>query len=188
MSKEPAIGKLHSVYEFFVFFVSFNSSNLSCPQAASMSLPKLLRTVAGIPRVSNSFRNCSAALRSIPRKDFSETGFNGIRFTWQSMPDKQSARRSALSAPSLTPRIRVYSKVTRLPVFSACRRQACSSSFIAYLRFTGISALRSSSQDACREIAKLTWGNSSPNVSICGTSPQVETVIALQDKFSPSSS
>jgi len=58
---------------------------------------------------------------------------------------------------------------------------------IGYFLFSGTSSLRRSSRTACSEIASIV-PISSPSGPICGTTPEVETVMRRRPSDSPWSS
>src|SRR5690606_6613308 len=91
----------------------------SCPQAPSMSLPRVSRTVVGIPAARSRSTNCC----STPRRDAVHfdpgVGWSGIGLMCtQPLPRLRSflASRSARQAWSLMSRIIAYSMLTRRPV------------------------------------------------------------------------
>ena len=91
----------------------------SCPQAPSMSLPRVSRTVVGMPCARSRSTNCC----STPRRDAVHfepgVGLSGIGLTCtQPLPRALSflASRSARQPWSLMSLMRAYSMLTRRPV------------------------------------------------------------------------
>ena len=154
------------------FFLS-----LSCPQAPSISPPSSRLTVAGMPARSSRAAISAALLLPEPLKPVSSTLLSGMRFTWQSIPPRRFIIRFTSSSESFSPLIRAYSKVILLRVQSVDLSAASRSMSKGYFLLTGIILLRPSSVSLCSDIARLTWGKSSPKRSITGTIPLVETVM-----------
>ena len=92
-------------------------SRTSCPQAPSMSLPRVSRTVVGMPLASSRRTNSRSSSGSEAVHLEPGVGFSGIRFTCTQPQSpyelRTSPSRSARQAWSLMPRIMAYSIETR---------------------------------------------------------------------------
>jgi hypothetical protein len=113
---------------------------------------------------------------------------NGIRLIFAGMPLRRRTSSRASASESLTPFSITYSKVMRRAFDTpGYVRQACSRSLIGCLRLSGTSLSRRSSRTAWSEIASMVFA-SAPRRSICGTTPEVETVMRRRDSDRPSGS
>ena len=158
----------------------------SWPQAPSISVPRVSRTVTGMPRrASRSSNSCitpgSDAVHFEPG-----VGLSGIRFTCARWPASRPASASARQAWSLMSRISAYSIDTRRPVAAAYAHAASSTSATFHRRLTGTSSSRSASSGACSDTASRTGRPSAASLPMAGTSPTVETVTARREMPSPS--
>src|SRR5699024_639095 len=93
----------------------------SCPHAPSMSLPRVSRTVVGMPAERKRATNSASTSFSLAVQIDPGVGFSGIGFTCtQPVPHSSSsaASRSARQAWSFMSLIRAYSMLTRRPVAS----------------------------------------------------------------------
>src|ERR1019366_1291170 len=81
----------------------------SCPQAPSISVPRVSRTVTGIPRAARIAWNSRATTGSDAVHRDPGVGLSGMRFTCARLPPSSRARASARQAWSLTLRIIAYS-------------------------------------------------------------------------------
>ena len=83
----------------------------SCPQAASMSRPRVRRTVARTPCSSSTALNAAIALGEEP--SYIPVGLYGIRLTLKIFASSSSASATACGSVSLTPASITYSMNTR---------------------------------------------------------------------------
>src|SRR5439155_5097540 len=124
----------------------------SCPQAASMSRPRVRRTVTGTRARSSSCWN--AAIRSREEPWYRPVGLYGMRLTLKWSRPSSPARARACSGASFTPASITYSTKTRRRVASACRWHSATTSAIGYRSLTGMILERSSSSAAWSESAR----------------------------------
>src|SRR5690625_489527 len=148
----------------------------SWPQAASMSWPRVLRTVVTRPAARVISLKRSMASSDEHLNGGPGNGLNGIRLILHGSTLTRRTRARACSGWSLTPSIMVYSKVIlRLWPASTKRLQAAISSSTGYLRLSGTRRLRTSFSAACSDTASA---NSTPSAraSMPGMTPAVDTV------------
>ena len=117
----------------------------SCPQAASISRPRVSRTVAGTRRRGARRRRRRPA-GGVPLQREPGVGFSGMRLTWLRQPRPGPRGGRPAHRLSFTPSIITYSRLTRRPVRAANRRPAADQHLAdGHLRLSGTSSSRSAS-------------------------------------------
>src|SRR3989442_1592461 len=160
----------------------------SCPHAASISSPRVLRVVVTIPDAPSTSLNRSITRRGERTKPEFGNGLNGIRLILHGTRETKSTSWRACSSVSLTPSSMTYSKVMKSRgARSRYRRHTASNSASGYLRLMGMSVSRSASFGACKDTASAT-GHSAARRSIIGTIPDVESVTRRRESPYASSS
>lgn len=130
------------------------SEAASCPQAPSISWPRVSRTVTGTPCASMAWTNARSSSGREAVHFEPGVGFSGIRFTWTRFPFSSRPSRSPRHAWSLMSRISAYSIEIRRPDFSAYSHAASSTSRTFQRVLTGTRVSRSSSSGACSDTAE----------------------------------
>src|SRR5581483_8461116 len=89
----------------------------SCPQAASMSVPRFLRTVAPTPPARSRSAKAWTRRPGLAGAPNPGVGWSGMRLPWAAgeNPRSRRARASAWAGASLTPPIMAYSNDSRRP-------------------------------------------------------------------------
>src|SRR5690606_910852 len=90
-------------------------SAASCPQAPSISRPRVSRTVVVIPAARRRRTNSRSTAAGLASHRLPGVGLSGMRLTWASRPANSSPRRVARHGWSFTSRIMAYSMDNRRP-------------------------------------------------------------------------
>lgn len=129
---------------------------LSCPHAAEISSPLLFLTMAVMFRSKRMVKKALIRSREGLLKGAFACSLNGIRFTFARMGASRRASSWAWASLSLTPLIRIYSKVILFLGFISNFLQAASSASMGQVRLTGIRLERRSLSVALSDTARLT--------------------------------
>mmetsp|Transcript_35572 Transcript_35572/g.87497 ORF Transcript_35572/g.87497 Transcript_35572/m.87497 type:complete len:214 (-) Transcript_35572:872-1513(-) len=150
---------------------------LSCPQPASMSIPRRTRGVAVIPYFASTSTNALTSAGLVGFPPYPSVGLRGMRLTWHMRPLRSLPSSCATSGVSFFPAMRAHSNVIFLPVSATYFLHVDMSSLRGKRTLTGMMASRSASFAACRLTASLICRPSFERRSMRGTSPTVLTVM-----------
>ena len=143
-----------------------------------MSSPRERRTLTTMLNLfSRKSLKSSVFCASALRKSASSMGLYSMRFTLHGTQAAKRARSRASSMSSLNPPSRMYSKVTRVPVFSWKYTSASLRLARSLVSLISMIRLRLPSSAAWRLRAKLNLTSSSPSFRIILAMPAVETVM-----------
>ena len=161
-------------------------STISCPHAARMSRPRLLRTETISPRSARIFANALTRSSDGRSKGMPAAAFSGNRFTLALMPERTFTSCRASTSESFTPASITYSNMIRRRFETGKRLHASRMSCIEYFFVGGTMARRVSSFEACSDTARFGISSSCASLSIIGTRPTVDSVTRFGCMSNPS--